>query len=466
MLHPDYFINKLDDLTVLYSDLHTAVLKSIARHVADAMKAQGAIMPSTRRQIEAAQSIGLTQKDIEKHVAGLRVDIMSEIDAVLTYSPALVRQLFEDAGVETLRYDNEIYKEAGLPPVIYQQSPAMHRILESRIGRSTSSLRRLTGTIAINSEDLFERTLNTAYGKVANGTHSYTEALAEGMDDLLREGVSVFSYASGRNISIEAAVLMNIRTGVSQAAAELTKQGMIEQGCTHVETSAHMGARNTGEGHRNHEAWQGKVFYWKEINGGYRENRDEKSLQNEMQNDILYMQGDESVRTSKLSHTLHDIESKKQGLDYEIGTLISPEGDVLKEYAGDKHVVRIPEEDEELFNGNVFTHNHPSGRTFTREDVSEFAKSGLIELRASTPQGTFFSLKEISTEVNRSIGNVMEAEGVGSYLQAAQILQGQNIHLTGNEYQRKLFDVMAEEVEKWLAENAQSFGYVYTKGAL
>jgi len=259
MLHPNYFIDQLNTLTELYADLHTAILSSISRHIADTLRATGkpGLMPSTKRQIEAAQAAGLLRDEIASHIA-----------RTLSVSVPEIKRVFDDAGVETLRYDNEIYKEAGLPPVIYNQSPTMRRILESRIGKFTASLKRLTGTVAINSEDLFERTLNTAYGKVASGTHSYTEALAEGMDDMLREGVSVFSYSSGRNISIEAAVLMNLRTSVSQAAAEITKQGMIEQGCEYVETSAHMGARNKdvpGKPWANHESWHGKIFHWGDL---------------------------------------------------------------------------------------------------------------------------------------------------------------------------------------------------------
>ena len=131
----------------------------------------------------------------------LRDEIAAHVATALSAGVPEIRKLFDDAAVETLRYDNEIYEEAGLPPIVFRQLPTMMRILESRIGKFTGALRRLTGTIAINSEDMFERTLNTAFEKVADGSHSYTEALSEGVSDMLREGVAVFSYASGRKIS-------------------------------------------------------------------------------------------------------------------------------------------------------------------------------------------------------------------------------------------------------------------------
>jgi hypothetical protein len=46
---------------------------------------------------------------------------------------------------------------------------------------------------------------------------------------------------------------------------------MIERGVVYVETSAHMGARNKdveGKPWANHEKWQGRVFYWKEMDKG------------------------------------------------------------------------------------------------------------------------------------------------------------------------------------------------------
>jgi len=259
MLHPEWLLNNFDEITQLYSDLHTDILKSIAKHISDTLKATGQIglMPSMIAQINHAQATGL-----------LRVDIINHIATTLAISKNEIFKLFESAAIDSVKYDNESYREAGVPEVVIRQSPTLNKILESGINKRMGSLNRLTGTIAINSEDLFERTLNTAYNKVVAGTHSYTEALKDGVADMLDEGVKVFNYESGHRISVEAAMLMNIRTGVSQTAAWITEQAMRERGATHVETSAHMGARNTGEGHKNHESWQGRVFFWKELDNG------------------------------------------------------------------------------------------------------------------------------------------------------------------------------------------------------
>jgi hypothetical protein len=171
-----------------------------------------------------------------------------------------------------------------------------------------------------------------------------------------------------------------------------------------------------------------------------------------------------------LSQALHEVEAAKCGLDYEVGTLLAPNGVVLREYGGTDHQVNTPLGDRELFKGNVFTHNHPGGRTFSLADIREFVECEASEVRVSTPQGMFFSLRENADEINRSIANVMAEEKVGAYLRAKDIMDQEmaesGVAFVGAEYKNRLFDIMHGEMDRWLAENAEEFGYLYTKGEL
>ncbi|MDR1669292.1 MAG: hypothetical protein LBR76_04970 [Oscillospiraceae bacterium] len=168
----------------------------------------------------------------------------------------------------------------------------------------------------------------------------------------------------------------------------------------------------------------------------------------------------------EIESLLRTVEEAKKGLDYEVGTLISRNGVVLKEYHGGAHYISTPEADLPLFEGNIFTHNHPSGRCFTQEDILRFIRDRLREVRVSTPKGIVFSLKEGEGEINRSIANVMKEENIGSYIHAAHLMNERQLDLTGTEYQVKLFDIMGNEVDEWLTQNAQEFGYIYSKGEL
>jgi hypothetical protein len=171
-----------------------------------------------------------------------------------------------------------------------------------------------------------------------------------------------------------------------------------------------------------------------------------------------------------LGESLHTVESAKRELNYEVGTLVAQDGTVLREYGGSDHQVDTPTADLPLFRGNVFAHNHPGGRTFTLEDIQSFIESEAKEMRVSTPHGTFFSLRENAEEINRSIANVMTEEKVGSYMQArntmVQEMMESGVELADEEYQKRLFDIMGEEMDSWLSENAEEFGYLYTKGEL
>lgn len=262
MLSPQYLINHIDPLTVMYSDLHTSILESIARHIADTLRATGTatISPSAAYQIERLSHAGLLEEEI-----------ISRIAEINQTSHEAIRELFTDAAIQTMIPDNKLYEAAGLGSINIKQSPEMMQILNAGINKTNGSIDRLTGSIATNSQEKFDSLLNLGYNKLVSGAFSYTEAINSAVDDLAREGVTAFSYASGRNVSIESAVRMNILTGANQTAAEITRQSLVDMGVSLVRTSAHLGARNkdvAGKPWANHESWQGQIYKYNEIDRG------------------------------------------------------------------------------------------------------------------------------------------------------------------------------------------------------
>jgi len=148
----------------------------------------------------------------------------------------------------------------------------MLKTIEGGISKAIGGLGRLTGVFEARAAESMRGVLNDiyraeniAYMKTATGAFSYTEAMNDAMDELTRQGITVYSYASGRNISVPAAVLRDLRTGVAQTAGDITRQGAIMRGASYAQVSAHIGARNTGEGYNNHESWQGRAFFYSQI---------------------------------------------------------------------------------------------------------------------------------------------------------------------------------------------------------
>ncbi|MDR0884660.1 MAG: hypothetical protein LBN05_08680 [Oscillospiraceae bacterium] len=166
--------------------------------------------------------------------------------------------------------------------------------------------------------------------------------------------------------------------------------------------------------------------------------------------------------------TISFIESESRTLEYEVGTIVSADGKIVKQYVGSGSLVRTPMRDLALFVGNVFTHNHPSGRGFTVSDVQSFALSGASEMRASLPDGTVFVLRRRASDVAESLGNILQNEvPEARYPGAAYALQ-EEISADGHDLSEekrdsRIFDIMAESVHTWLVDNAEEFGYTYSK---
>ena len=97
----------------------------------------------------------------------------------------------------------------------------------------------------------------------------------------------------------------------------------------------------------------------------------------------------------------------------------------------------------------------------------------LLELRASTPQGTYHSLlrtskasKESSTEL---VKGFKKANSIVTATKQVQEDLKKGI-ITKQEAKDKGFNLyieyMSKSGERFLAENAEKYGYIYTKGVI
>ncbi|MCM1277170.1 MAG: phage minor capsid protein [Lachnospiraceae bacterium] len=169
-----------------------------------------------------------------------------------------------------------------------------------------------------------------------------------------------------------------------------------------------------------------------------------------------------------IKKTLHSVETERRTLNYEVGTIIDRQGNILNVTGGEAHNVSVS---EELLKDAIFTHNHPSGGCFSAQDIFSAIASELLELRASTPQGTFYSLQR--TPKSHS-GNVFadeykKAVGISSAMKAVQADLKNGI-IGKDEIKQKGFNIYLEYMTKlgdaYLSENADKFGYIYSKGEI
>lgn len=237
MLSPRYLAGIGDELADIYAQLEADILADMARRIARL----GKITESTKWQARMLAETGALRKRVRSLIKKYDPAIQKEILAV-----------YNDAMVKNARADNRIFEEALGHGVSDSNAQAMLAGIE----KTYSDLSRLTLTTAFTTEQQFVQQANNAYMQVVSGAFDYDSAMKNACDKLAADGVYVVQYRNGEPVkfNIEAAVRMNILTGVNQTAAQVTLDNCEELGCDLVETSAHIGARP------EHQEWQGKVF--------------------------------------------------------------------------------------------------------------------------------------------------------------------------------------------------------------
>ena len=160
--------------------------------------------------------------------------------------------MFEDAGVRTVNFDNQIYRAVGLVPVDIRQSPAMRQTLEAGYRKTLGNMRNLTLTTANMGQTTYYNACNQAYMKVISGAFSYQEAIKKAVQKTAQDGAFVL-YPSGHRDRVDVAVRRSVLTGVGQTCREIGIMNAEENDCDLMELSAHFGARPT------HAEWQGQI---------------------------------------------------------------------------------------------------------------------------------------------------------------------------------------------------------------
>ena len=252
MLTPEYLYRITEGAEDIASQLHANIIqKIIERMMIRIGRGEDYLLTATDKwQIEVLQEAGYLLEDIQKELSDKTNKQVKEI-----------QEAMEDAGVQALQWDDKIYQAAGLSPVPLLQSPALMRIMQRNYDATAGEWRNFTRTTANEGQRIFINQMNNAYNMVVSGAVSYTEAVRDVINDVSEVGMKV-NYPSGYKMSIESATMMIVRTGISQAAAEVSLERMKEMDWDIVLISAHLGAR-TGDGGMNpgnHLWWQGQFY--------------------------------------------------------------------------------------------------------------------------------------------------------------------------------------------------------------
>lgn len=238
MLSPNYLAHCADGILALYEKLNDSIIEDLARRIVKA----GRMTETAAWQVEKLNQAGLAYEDA-----------LRRISEITGKSRAELERLFEAAGVESLRYDDEIYRAAGLKPIPLRQSPAMLQILTAGMEKTRGEIENLVRTTANAAQSEFISACDLAYMQVSSGAFDYNTAIRHAVDSAAKGGLRV-RYPTGWSDHLDVAVRRAVLTSVNQTCGKLQERRMKEMNCELVETTAHAGARES------HAAWQGKIF--------------------------------------------------------------------------------------------------------------------------------------------------------------------------------------------------------------
>ena len=238
MLTEQDFIKIEKQAIGIYQNLELQIIEEIATRIANFGYANTVVINNLR----IAEEMGFLYQDIVRLVAEYN-----------NTTEEVVNKIFYEAGEKTLKVDDAIYKEAGLNPLPLQQSESIKQIMNATIIRTTGNLQNLCMTTATTGQTQFTNAINNAYMYTSTGVKSYTQAIIDEIKNISKQG-AIIQYPSGRKMSLEAAVRMNVVTSVSQTCSKLQLMRAEEVGWSLVEVTAHSGARPS------HQEFQGKIY--------------------------------------------------------------------------------------------------------------------------------------------------------------------------------------------------------------
>jgi hypothetical protein len=249
MLTADYLDVLPGPIIELYEEYQQSVINDIARRLAKMDYASPTAAWQMQRAIESGK---------------LYEGILEKLASITGKSESTLRDLFKNAGVKAMAFDDDIYRRAGLQPLPLNLSPAMTQVLSAGLARTQGLMRNLTQTTAVTGQDAFISAADLAYMQVSSGAFDYNSAIRQAVSKVASEGLSVINYASGRREQLDVAMRRTVLTGINQTSSQLQMARAVEMNTDLIAVSAHIGARNTGTGPANHESWQGKVY---KVNG-------------------------------------------------------------------------------------------------------------------------------------------------------------------------------------------------------
>lgn len=252
MLTPQQLTEAVETLYPALDELNQWItMDMVRRFMARLGRGEDAVLSGTDRwQTEVYQAAGGHLEDLKK-----------QLQTFTKQTDAEIASIFEDAAVKAWAADCAVYAAAGREVKPLALSDRTVKILEDAYTRTQGEAHNFTRSTASASQKRLFKVLDESYFKVITGAQSYSAAVQEGVDELVKHQTRVI-YPTGHTDTLETAVLRAVRTGVSQATGNMSLQSMIDHDWDLIRVSEHLGARygDGGQNPGNHYWWQGKLY--------------------------------------------------------------------------------------------------------------------------------------------------------------------------------------------------------------
>lgn len=252
----------LDALPEGLTELFRALEITLLDEICSRLKLADQLNEVAVSDIRALRSHGIDLKDIEKAIrktAGI--------------SEKKLKELLDDVVERNQKYYTDLIDLAHITQpdalvsiedtwAIYEQTKQTMRNLTRSMGFLVDA-----GRTMLPPARAYRWALDSAVMQIQSGAISYNQAISNAVKQLADSGLKTVDYESGRRDQVDVAARRAVMTGVNALNQKYAEQSADYLETDLVEVSAHIGARNTGNGLENHESWQGGVYRWAEKPG-------------------------------------------------------------------------------------------------------------------------------------------------------------------------------------------------------
>lgn len=251
----------LDSLPERIAEMFRGLENRLLQEICSRLKIAGELNEVTVQAIRSLRALGGDLAEIESLIAEMTATTQAELDALL-----------DEVVARNEQYAQRFLTMAEITAPGYIVSNADIEIIRTQTRGALQNITQTMGFAIRQGGKIIELTqpaqtlykiLDAAELDALAGTVNYQTAIERATRELADSGLKKIEYTNdGRRLLTQADVAARraILTGVSQINNRYTDNLAENLGTDLFEVSAHSGARNTGDGWKNHAKWQGKVY--------------------------------------------------------------------------------------------------------------------------------------------------------------------------------------------------------------